>query len=428
MAWLSRLRLTEFALLGFPLGLMVAGLAAVAVAHGTAPTDLFTAVLVVTLCFFAVHVLAIVRCEGADQLLLPIVAALFALGTLVIATTRPEALVRQVAWLVLGSIVCSVVCSWSTLVDLVRRYRFSVAVAAIALILGTLVLGVDPNGSGVRIWVGIGDYLFQPSELVKVLMVAFLAAYLDEKRELLAQGEYRLGALRLPPVPYLLPSLVMLGASLVLFLVQRDLGIAFLFFGVFMAMLYAASGRGPFLIGGLLVLCGVAYLLYLAFPVAHLRVNAWLDPWSDPRGRGYQIIQGLLGFAAGGIIGVGPGRGASTLIPAAYTDYPLAVIGEEYGLLGTAAVVALYAVLATRGYGIALALGASYRGLLALGLTTVLGLQALIIIAGNLKLVPLTGVTLPFISLGGSSLLANFVIIGLLLRLSADRDRVGATG
>jgi cell division protein FtsW (lipid II flippase) len=420
VSFLARLRLTETLLLLFPLVCLGAGIGAVSIARQVRVDSLLPLLLVMVVAWLALHFVLVVTCPSADQVMLPTAATLFALGAIVIGTTSPSSLSRQALWLIAGCAICAIAASWPGLIDLIRRYRFTVAVAGIVLVMVTLVIGVDPNASGVRIWVGFGDYLFQPSELVKILMVGFLAAYLDERRELLAMGEYRLGFLRLPPVPYLLPSLVMLGASLVLFLVQHDLGITFLFFGVYMAMLYATSGRGFFLLGGLVTLCVAAYLVYKAFPVAHLRVDIWLDPWSDARGRGYQVIQGLLAFATGGVIGVGPGKGAPQLIPAANTDYPFAVIGEELGMIGTLAVVALYAVQASRGFRVALAHGATYRGLLALGLTTAVGLQAMIILAGNLKLIPLTGITLPFVSLGGSSLVVNFAIVGLLLRLSAD--------
>lgn len=425
---MQRLRLVELSLLILPFGLAAAALASLSlVRRPSAAPDLWP-VYVLAGAFLVAHVALAWRAPGADQLLLPLVAALCALGFFVIARTDPDLLPRQAAWLALGVVLFVAILLRDDVIAALGRFRYVWALLGLGILAFTFVFGVDPNDSGVRIWVGYGPYLFQPAELVKVLMVAFLASYLDEKRELLAMGVYRLGPLRLPPWPYLAPSLAMLGLSLLLYLVQRDLGVAFLFFGVFVAMLYAVSGRGSYVLLGLAALASGSYLIYHLFRVARLRVDLWLNPWSDPQGRGFQIIQALVAFASGGVLGAGPGYGAPGLIPAAFTDFPFAVIGEELGLAGALAVVALYLFLTVRGFRIALDVGDSFRGLLAMGLTTTLGLQALIILAGNLKLVPLTGITLPFVSYGGSSLITNFAILGLLLRLSVAGPRRAADG
>ena len=436
MTFLARLRLTETGLLLFPLGCLGAGLGAVAVARQARPESMLPLLLGMAAAWLALHVILVVVCPTADQVMLPTAAMLFALGAIVIATTNPNSLARQAIWLGVGCATCTVVASWGGLVELIRRYRFTVAVGAIALVLVTLVIGVDPNASGVRIWVGFGDYLFQPSELVKILMVGFLAAYLDDRRELLALADYRLWFLRLPPIPYVAPSLVMLGASLVLFLVQRDLGITFLFFGVYMAMLYATSGRGVFLLSGLVALGLAAYLAYRAFPVAHLRFDVWLDPWSDPSGRGYQVIQGLVAFATGGVIGVGPGKGAPQLIPAANTDYPFAVIGEELGLVGVSLVIGLFAILILRGFQSTFRAPDLFGTYLALGITSLIAIQALLNMGVVTGLLPTKGSTLPFVSYGGTSLMINLMAVGILLNVHSqggrarneDPDRRGRNG
>ena len=425
---MTRLRLVELPLLALAVGIAAAGLAGLALLRQEAVGPSLWPALVLLGAFLTAHVSLIWRRPGADQVLLPLAAVLCALGLVVIARTRPDLLPRQAAWLALGTALFLGVIYGSGVIGWLRQYRYTWALLGLTLLAITLVVGVDPNQSGVRIWVGFGGYLFQPAELVKVLMVAFFAAYLDEKRELLSMGVYQVGPLRLPPLPYLAPSLVMLGISLLLFLVQHDLGVTFLFFGVFVAMLYAVSGRGVYVVAGLAVLAGASYLVYHLFSVARLRMDLWLNPWADPQGRGYQIVQALVAFASGGILGTGLGYGAPGLIPAAYTDFPFAVVGEELGLVGGLAVIAIYLILMIRGFRIALDLGDNFRGLLAMGLTTTLGLQALIILAGNLKLVPLTGITLPFVSYGGSSLITNFVILGLLLRLSAEAPGETADG
>jgi cell division protein FtsW (lipid II flippase) len=261
---------------------------------------------------------------------------------------------------------------------------------------------------------------FQPSELLKVLFVIFLAAYLADQRELLIYATWRLGPLRLPPLPYLLPLVVMWLLVLGLVVVQRDLGAALLFFGIFLALLYAATARLDYVLAGLLAFAVGATVCYQLFGHVQDRVAIWLDPWAYAQGRGYQIVQALIALGAGGVFGAGLGYGYPEYIPAVHTDFVLAAIGEELGLLGSLAVVGLYLLLVYRGFRIALRAPEPYWQLLAVGLTTVLGLQALVILGGTIRLIPLTGITLPFVSYGGSSLLVNYLAIGLLLRISGE--------
>src|SRR5207248_1056832 len=289
----------------------------------------------------------------------------------------------------------------------------------------TLRFGSDAgSGTGVNLWFDFGFFQFQPSELLKVLLVIFLAGYLDDKRDLLA-SPYKLGPISLPPLPYLAPLLLLWVLALVLFVAQKDLGSALLFFGIFLAMLYVASGRPFYVVGGLLLFFAAAYTLNAFFhsQFAHIqeRVDIWLNPWPVGNQEGYQIVQSLFALASGGVLGSGIGFGSPGYIPAVHTDMVIAAIGEELGLAGTLAVIALFMLLVYRGYHIALLARTGYEQLLAVGLTTILGLQTLIIIGGAIKMIPLTGITLPFISYGGSSLITNFVVVGLLLRISSPR-------
>ena len=252
----------------------------------------------------------------------------------------------------------------------------------------------------------------QPSELLKVILVVFLAGYLSENRSLLADESTRIGPIRLPPIPYLAPMVAMWAIALVIVVVQRDLGAALLFFAVFLAMLYVATGRPSYVVGGLLLFVAGSCVLYNLFGHVQQRVDNWLDPFRDPLGAGFQTVQALYAFARGGLLGVGLGAGLPTIggdlpIPAVHTDYPLAALGEELGLIGLLAILGLYLVVVERGLRIAAAAHDDFRALLAAGLALVVGVQAFIIAAGNLKLIPLTGITLPLISYGGSSLLAN---------------------
>src|ERR671938_1963718 len=253
-----------------------------------------------------------------------------------------------------------------------------------------MVFGSDPNGSGARLWLVVGPLNFQPMELVKLLLVVFLAGYLEEYRELLAMAGRRIGRLHLPPLPYLAPILIMVGAALVLFWLQKDLGPALLFSTVLLAMLYVASGRGSYVVLGLALLVLGGALADRLFGHVHTRVAIWLDPWSNRETVGYQLVQALYALGSGGVFGAGLDMGSPRYIPAVHTDFVIAAIGEELGLAGSLAVVCLFVVLIQRGLGVAVAARSGFSALLATGLTAVLALQALIILAGNLELIPLT--------------------------------------
>ncbi|MBI2939750.1 MAG: FtsW/RodA/SpoVE family cell cycle protein [Chloroflexi bacterium] len=378
--------------------------------------------LVLAVLLLGCHIATSVLAPRGDQALLPLAGLLTFVGLFVISRVAPEQSARQTAWAALGAVAFVVTLAWPELGSLLRRYRYTWVTLGLGTLLLTFALGVDPNGSGARLWLGFGGVYFQPSEVLKVLVVVYLASYLAEKRELLAFGEYRLGRLVLPPLPYLVPLAVIVGFSLLLLLIQRDLGATFLFFGVSLALLYCASGRTIYLLGGAGLFLIGTFVAYRLFSVAQRRIDIWLNPWSDPQGATYQTIQGLLALASGGVLGVGPGWGSPHLIPAGHTDFPFAVVGEELGLMGTLAVAVIYLLLVGQGFRVALRLSGTFETLLAAGLSTVVGLQALIILAGNLALVPLTGITLPFVSYGGSSLVTNFLILGLLVRLSHEAD------
>jgi cell division protein FtsW (lipid II flippase) len=366
------------------------------------------------------HAVLVARRQRGDQLLLPLAGALTAIGLLLITRLAPSLAPRQLLWAVVGNVVMLAIAAgpWET--RLLERYKYTYAAAGIALVALTLVFGVDPNGSGMRLWLGAGPVLFQPSEMLKVLLVVFFAGYLVEKRELLTTQRLRWGRLRLPPLPYLAPLLAMWGLSLFLLIWQRDLGAASLFFGVFLVMLYVAVGQAWYVLAGLSLFLAGGAVCYNFFSHVRLRVELWLNPWVDPLDRSYQIAQALYAAASGGIMGAGLGQGYPLYIPAVYTDFPFVALAEEGGLVAVLALLLLYALLVTRGLQVALRARQPFHALLATGLTAVYGLQVLVIVGGNLKVIPLTGVTLPFVSYGGSSLLANFLILGILLRLSHE--------
>jgi cell division protein FtsW (lipid II flippase) len=284
------------------------------------------------------------------------------------------------------------------------------------LVVVAAVFGVEINGA--RLWLRIGPFQFQPVELLKILLVVYLATYLDERRSLIGHHYYVRG-LRLPPLPYLIPILLMWGLTIGLIVVQKDLGAALLFFTIFLAMLFLLTGRVSYVVVGLVAFGLGAAALYPLFGHVQARVDAWRDPWADPFGSGYQMVQALYSLASGGLAGAGLGQGDPTAVPESHTDFIFTALGEELGLLGALALLLCYALLALRGYQIALRARDGFQQLLAAGLTTAIVVQALIITGGTTGLIPLTGITLPFISYGGSSTLVNFAMIGILLRVSA---------
>lgn len=359
------------------------------------------------------------RLPRADHFVLPIAATLAAIGQTMTSRLEPGLGPRQGIWVLIGLGAMTLVGLLPS-IDWLRRYRYTWATLAIFLQILTLVFGKDPNGSGAALWFVLGPVSVQPMEVVKLLLVVFLAAYLEDYRELLAMAGRRVGRLHLPPLPYLAPIAVMIGVALVLFWLQKDLGPALLFSTVLLAMLYAASGRASYVIAGLVLLVLGGALAGRVFEHVHTRIVIWLDPWSTRETIGYQLVQALYAFASGGVFGAGLDLGSPRYIPAVHTDFIIAAIGEELGLVGTLAVVSLFVLLLQRGFLIALNARSGFSALLATGLTCVVTLQALIILAGTLELIPLTGITLPFVSYGGSSVVANFAIVGLLLRISHE--------
>ncbi len=382
---------------------------------------------------FVAHLAQVLAGRRTDQVLLPTVAMLGGISLLLMQRLPQDLVVQsfggrelglaevQLVWL-LGALTIATILGIVVRSDSwLRRYKYTWAAAGVGLLLLTFVFGTEINGQ--RLTLVLGPVSGQPTELLKVILVIFLAGYLSENRALLVEQDTRIGPLRLPPVPYLAPMVAMWAIALGIVVVQRDLGAALLFFGVFLAMLYIATGRISLVIIGLLLfLLGSAVMANL-FDHIRTRVDIWLDPFADPLGAGFQVVQALHAFARGGLLGVGLGAGLPEIggrppIPEVHTDFPLAALGEELGIIGVVAILGLFLVVVERGLRIGAAAADDFRSLLAVGLALVIGIQAFIIAAGNLKVLPLTGVTLPYISYGGSSLLANAVIVGLLLALS----------
>ena len=357
----------------------------------------------------------------ADPVFLPTAVLLAGLGFAVIYRLNADLAGAQTLWLLLGLGLFAL-----TLL-VIRDYRqldhftYTIGLLGIIMLLLPLAPGIGRTVRGARLWVGIGPLQFQPAEIGKVLLVIFLASYLNARKELLAVATRRLGPLALPEPRHLAPLLVAWGISLIVLFLERDLGSSLLFFGIFVVMLWVATGRAAYLVLGVLLFALGAPFGYVAFEHVQDRVTVWLNVF-DPnliRDEGFQLAQSLFAMATGGIAGTGLGQGQPGFIPDAHTDFVFAAVGEELGLLGTIALLLLYVLLIFRGYRAAVASPDGFGQLLAAGLSTILALQTFVIIGGVTRLIPLTGITLPFVSYGGSSLVANMVLLALLVRVSS---------
>ncbi|MCL4078256.1 FtsW/RodA/SpoVE family cell cycle protein [Coriobacteriia bacterium Es71-Z0120] len=364
--------------------------------------------------FAAAHLAARRWAPGADPVLLPVTFLLTGIGLAFVTRLAPDAAAAQTRWVFAGVAVLVATLATVRSIERLARYKYTIALAGIALLLLPAVAGVEVNGA--KLWLRVGGVSFQPVEAAKVLIVLFLAAYLAEKREVLSVSTTRAFGVWLPPLKHLGPLLLTWSLSLVVLVAERDLGSSLLLFGLFLAMLFVATGRPGYVLVGLALFAAGAVGAYLLFGHVAARVAIWLDPFTDAAGRGYQLVQSLFAFAAGGMTGTGPGRGLPTRIPFVDTDFIFAAVGEELGLIGAAGLVIAYLVFATRGLATAARARSDVAAFVATGATVVVALQAFVIIGGVTRLVPLTGITLPFVSRGGSSVVANFVLLGLLMR------------
>ena len=392
------------------------------------PTDLWLLVVAVIGMYVVAHIAVRRLAPDADPVLLPLAAFLNGIGFVTISRLDPALARIQAGWTAAGVGAFVVTLLVIKRVRTLERYRYTFLLLGVFALLLPLAPGIGKTINGARLWVGIGPFNFQPNEAAKVLLVIFFAAYLVDKRELLASGSRRIGRLIVPDPKHLGPLAIAWAVSILIMVRQKDLGSSLLFFAVFAAMLYIATERAAYLLGGFVLFLGGAGIAYKLFGHVRDRVSVLIDPWSVAHGKGFQIVQSLFAFGTGGFAGTGLGLGNPQLIPNAPTDFVFSAIGEELGLLGTVAVLMAILLFVGSGYRIAVQADRPFPKLFAAGLTTIIGIQSFVIIGGVTRVIPLTGVTLPFISYGGSSLLANFVILALLMRISDDNARALAGG
>jgi cell division protein FtsW (lipid II flippase) len=376
--------------------------------------------------YLVAHVVARIAVPLADPYLLPMAALLTAIGlTEIYRLGPPSNAFRQGLWVVIGVAAFAATLFWLRHdYRVLERYKYVFGVTAIFLLFLPLapVFGESINGS--RLWVHVGSLQFQPGELGKIALIIFLAGYLREKREVLAQGRLKAWG----------PLLVIWGGAMLVLLATDDLGSALLYYGIFLAMLYVATARLSFVAAALGLFLVGAFAVTKATPHVQERVDVWLNPYKYAQTTGYQILQALYSMAHGGVGGTGLGHGIVTtqtgqqIVPEQNSDFIYSALAQELGLIGAAAVLLLYMAFALRGFQIAMSATDGFSKLLAAGLSFSFAFQTFVIVGGITRIIPLTGITLPFVSYGGSSVVANFLLVALLMLVSnrANRQEAGA--
>lgn len=415
-------RLVELRLLIWVAAFSLAGyVAVVAAASGRFAWYEIAVPVAVLAIFGALHVFLVAVGFRGDQLLLPIAVGLTGIGFILVERLAPTLLLQQLSWLVIAAGAFCVTILIPRDLSVLARFKYTWALIGMVLLVSPVLPGIGREINGARIWVGVtGVAQFEPWELVKLALVIFFAAYLEEYREVLSTSPRRFGPVPLPPIPYLLPIVAMWLVAMLVMVFEKDLGATLLFFGIFLAMLYLATGEPAYVLFGLVMLAGGGFVAYHAFGHVAARVDVWLAPFdSDLRfDQAYQLTQGLFSLANAGLLGAGLGNGMPERIPVVWSDFVFDAFTEEVGFVGALALLAFYLVFVYRGMLIALRAPTAFLQLLAAGLSFIVAFQTLVIVGGNAKLIPLTGITLPFVAYGGSSLVTNFVLVALLLRVS----------
>jgi cell division protein FtsW (lipid II flippase) len=372
----------------------------------------------------AVQIVNRVYAPDADPVLMPVVLVLNGIGYVFIERGDAHQAGLQLAWTVIGLFIYAALLATVRYSRDLERYRYLTLAAAFLLLISPLVPGIGEKINGARLWVHFSSLQFQPIEIAKLLLVIFFASYFVDKRELLTVSTRRVGNRLLPDLRAFGPIALAAVTALLIILVEDDIGFSLILFLVFLTMVWTATGRWTYVVIGLVGFALAAYLASHILTQVNERFTDWLNPWPYAQGIGFQPVQGELAFARGGLFGTGIGFGiAQGVLPIASSDYIFAVIGEEMGLVGALGIVACFAILAGAGLRAARHSRSEFSRLCATGLTATLGLQAFLIMAGDTRLLPLTGVTLPFVSYGGSSLVANYALVAILMRISNEGNQ-----
>ena len=412
-------RNTELMLLCIAAPLVILLFAMVALNEGNRVTlDNLTVPLSMFATFVVAHLAIRKLAPGADPAILPLSFALSGIGIAFITRLAPDLAMKQVGWLFLGVVFMVLVLAFVKNLDKLGNYKYTIMIAGILLLMSPMLPVIGNEIYGSRIWLSIGGFSIQPGELAKICIVIFLAAYLAQNREMLSVFNHKLGPFRVPDMRALVPVIIMWAVALLVIVFEKDLGSALVLFFVFVTMLYVATGKHAYIVISLLMVSVGFVFVYFLFSHVQVRVDTWLNPFADPTNTGYQLVQSIFSIADGGLFGVGIGNGMAEQIPIVESDFIFSAIAEEAGLLGAAGVLLLYLCFAIRGILISVRAKSDVSSFMAVGFTAVIVLQAFIIVGGVTRLIPLTGLTLPFVSQGGSSLLASFIILGFLLRAS----------
>lgn len=430
-------RAAELFLLLLALGAGIGAFAMVGVSiTGELPDGFWFKSITLAAIAIAAHVVLRIRAPWADQVILPAVVLLNGVGLAMIQRLELGGMAladatRNMQWSALGVLLAMVVVWFLRDHRWMRRFTYTAMIAGLVLVVLPLLPVVGKSINGARIWVSIGGLSLQPAEFAKIAFAIFFAGYLVTNRDTLALAGKKVLGLQLPRVRDLGPILIVWGASVAVLVLQRDLGTSLLFFGLFVAMLYLATERSSWVLIGLLLFAGGALVAASAFPHVGARMDVWLHPFDNEFfnrevGGSGQIVQGLFGMANGGLFGAGWGEGRPFSIPFAFSDFIYASLGEELGLTGLLALLLTYLIIVERGLRTALAVRDGFGKLLAGGLAFVMALQLFVVVGGITRIIPVTGLTLPFMAQGGSSLLANWIVVALLLRISDSARRPSA--
>ena len=384
------------------------------------PTGIIPFLVLVFVLMLVAHLSLRRLAPQADPVLLPLAALLNGTGYVFIAGLDKAQASAQATWTGIGVVAfIATLALFPRAIDL-ERYRYLIALAGVVLLLLPLAPHIGEDVNGARLWVRAGPLSFQPEEFAKLAMAIFFASVLAERADLLATGTRRIGRWLVLEPRYLAPLLVAWGMSLLVLLAENDLGSSFLFFALFVGLLWVATGRAAYLALGAGLFGAGAVFALVVVNHAQTRVQGWLDPWAHFATSGYQIIEGWFALAAGGMWGLGPGQGNPGIIPEATSDFIFAAIGEEIGLVGVTALLIAYLLITGSGLRAAVRSQRSFSKLLATGLSLLLVVQVFVVVAGITRLIPVTGITLPFVSYGGSSLVSNYILLAILLRISND--------